>query len=63
MYCLVDDGLHPELVVYENYHELVAHRLEEDYEKPHVYYFSPKTEAFCEATLETVYTSNFTSLY
>jgi DNA repair photolyase len=53
MYCLVDDGLHPELVVYENYHELVAHRLEEDYEKPHFYYFSPKTEAFCEATLET----------
>ena len=40
MYCLVDDGLHPELVVYENYHELVAHRLEEDYEKPHLLLFT-----------------------
>ncbi|MDL2292401.1 hypothetical protein LJC17_02295 [Acholeplasma sp. OttesenSCG-928-E16] len=52
-YCLVDDGIHQELIVYENYHELVRKKLEQYYHEDHYFYFSPKTEAFCEATLQT----------
>ena len=53
VYCLVDDGIHKELVVYENYHELVEKKLNKYYQNEHYFYFSPKTEAFCEATLAT----------
>lgn len=53
VYCLVDDGIHNDLVVYENYHKLVEKRLEEQRHEEHYYYFSPKTEALCEATLQT----------
>ncbi len=53
VYCLVDDGIHRPVTAYQNYHELIANRLEEHYETDHFFYFSPKTEALCEATLET----------
>ena len=58
-YCLVSDGVHEqELVAYDNYH-LYVRRLLEEHNGPgsdnarHYYYFSPKTEAFQEATLYT----------
>ena len=58
-YCLVSDGVHEqELVAFENYH-LYVRRLLEEQNGPgsanarHYYYFSPKTEAFQEATLFT----------
>ena len=58
-YCLVTDGVHEqELVAYENYH-LYVRELLERFNGPgsenanHYYYFSPKTEAFQEATLLT----------
>ena len=58
-YCLVSDGVHEqELMAYDNYH-LYVRRLLEDHNGPgsdnarHYYYFSPKTEAFQEATLYT----------
>lgn len=56
-YCLVSDGVHErELVAHENYHLYVRRLLEEQNgpgsrNLPHYYYFSPKTEAFQEATL------------
>lgn len=53
IYCLVDDGIHQELVVYENYDELISLKLEQYYHENHFFYYSPKTEAFCEATLQT----------
>ena len=58
-YCLVSDGVHEqELVAYDNYH-LYVRRLLEEHNGPgsdnarHYYYYSPKTEAFQEATLYT----------
>ena len=53
-YCLVNDGIHEETVVaYRNYHELVSVKLRELMHEEHFFYLSPKTEAFCETTLET----------
>ena len=53
-YCLVTDGVHENhLVAYENYHELVRRMLDENRNEQHYFYFSPKTEAFQEPTLET----------
>ncbi|MBO4476457.1 MAG: radical SAM protein [Bacteroidales bacterium] len=56
-YCLVTDGVHEqELVAIDNYH-LYVRTLLERFNGPgsdnanHYYYFSPKTEAFQEATL------------
>lgn len=58
-YCLVTDGVHEQpLTAYENYPDYVG-RLLERYNGPdspnekHYYYFSPKTEALQEATLQT----------
>ena len=58
-YCLVTDGVHEnQLVAYDNYH-LYVRELLERFNGPgsdnanHYYYFSPKTEAFQEATLLT----------
>ncbi|MCX7747449.1 MAG: hypothetical protein N2645_11270 [Clostridia bacterium] len=54
LYCLVTDGVHENrLHAYSNYHLLVRRVLEENYLEPHYYYFSPKTEAFQEPTLQT----------
>ena len=56
-YCLVTDGKHrQELTAIDNYHLYVKRLLEEQNgagseNAPHYYYFSPKTEAFQEATL------------
>ena len=57
LYCLVTDGVHEQrLMAHENYH-LYVRRLLEEQNGPgsknlnHYYYFSPKTEAFQEATL------------
>ena len=58
-YCLVSDGVHEqELLAYENYHLYVRRLLDEQNgpgspNERHYYYFSPKTEAFQEATLYT----------
>ena len=52
-YCLVNDGMHESPVVYNNYHKLVEKRLEDNRHEKHYFYYSPKTEAFCEATLQT----------
>jgi len=58
-YCLVTDGVHEqELTVITNYHLYVRRLLEEhngagSKNAPHYYYFSPKTEAFQEATVLT----------
>jgi len=52
-YCLVNDGVHDDPVVYINYDKLIAKRLSEQWETEHYYYFSPKTEALCEASLQT----------
>jgi DNA repair photolyase len=54
LYCLVTDGVHEqELKAFTNYHLLVRRILEEKYGEQHYYYFSPKTEAFQEPTLQT----------
>ncbi len=53
-YCLVTDGSHEqELTVYRNYPELVARVLEEKHGDRHFFYFSAKTEALQEPTLQT----------
>ena len=58
-YCLVTDGVHEQpLTALENYHLFVRRLLDEmngpqSENAPHYYYFSPKTEAFQEATLLT----------
>ena len=58
-YCLVSDGVHErELLAHENYHLYVRALLERENgagspNRNHYYYFSPKTEAFQEATLLT----------
>ena len=54
MYCLVTDGVHEQvLVAYENYHELLTRFMETHKDDEHYYYFSAKTEAFQEPTLQT----------
>ncbi len=54
LYCLVTDGVHEQpLIVFENYHEMLARHMEGHRENEHYYYFSPKTEAIQEATLQT----------
>ena len=54
LYCLVTDGVHEqELVAYTNYHKLVRRFLDKQKGRQHYYYFSPKTEAFQEPTLQT----------
>jgi DNA repair photolyase len=54
LYCLVTDGVHEQkLIAYENYDELVYNHLKSHKDNEHYYYFSPKTEAFQEATLQT----------
>lgn len=54
LYCLVTDGVHiNKMKAFSNYHLLVRRILEEKYKEPHYYYFSPKTEAFQEPTLQT----------
>ena len=59
LYCLVSDGIHElPLIAHDNY-ELYVRRLLEQQNgigsknQEHYYYFSPKTEAFQEATLFT----------
>ena len=58
-YCLVTDGVHEQpLTAVRNYHLYVRRLLEEkngagSENRNHYYYFSPKTEAFQEATLLT----------
>ena len=54
LYCLVTDGEHiNKMKAYSNYHLLVRKILEEKKGEQHYYYFSPKTEAFQEPTLQT----------
>jgi len=54
LYCLVTDGIHEQpLVVYDNYHEMLKVFMEKHKDNEHFYYFSAKTEAFHEATLQT----------
>ncbi len=54
LYCLVTDGVHEQsLVAYDNYHELLNRFLIEHKDTEHYYYFSAKTEAFQEPTLQT----------
>jgi hypothetical protein len=53
-YCLVTDGNHrATTTVWQNYSDLIANVLEQKKDISSFYYFSPKTEAFCEAHLET----------
>ena len=53
-YCLANDGIHePVPVAYRNYPEYVSAKLAEYMNEEHYFYYSPKTEAFCEATLQT----------
>ena len=58
-YCLVTDGVHEQpLTVLDNYADFVRDLLERHNgpgsdNAPHYYYFSPKTEALQEATLQT----------
>lgn len=53
-YCLVTDGSHEQdLTVWSNYPALVARVLEEKHRERHFFYFSPKTEALQEPTLQT----------
>ncbi len=54
LYCLVTDGVHEHAIrAYENYEQLLEPMLEEHRHEKHYYYFSAKTEALQEATLET----------
>ena len=54
MYCLVTDGVHEQpLTVYDNYHEILTRFMESHKDQEHYFYFSAKTEAFHEATLQT----------
>lgn len=54
LYCLVTDGVHETpLVVYDNYHELLTEALERHWREDHYFYYSAKTEAFQEPTLQT----------
>ena len=54
LYCLVTDGVHEQkLVTFSNYDRYVRKILEDHLGEQHYYYFSPKTEAFQEPTLQT----------
>lgn len=54
LYCLVTDGVHEQpLTVYDNYHELLLRFMETHKDDEHYYYYSAKTEAFQEPTLQT----------
>ncbi len=54
LYCLVTDGVHEQpLVAYDNYQELLLRFMETHKDQEHYYYYSAKTEAFQEATLQT----------
>ena len=59
LYCLVSDGVHELPLIAHNNYELYVRRLLElqngigSKNQEHYYYFSPKTEAFQEATLFT----------
>ena len=54
MYCLVTDGVHEQqLRTFTNYDLYVRKLLEDHYGEQHYYYFSPKTEALQEPTLQT----------
>ena len=54
LYCLVTDGVHEQkLTTYTNYDLYVRNLLERNAGEPHYYYFSPKTEALQEPTLQT----------
>lgn len=54
LYCLVTDGVHEHtLSAYENYDRLLEPILEKHRHEEHYYYYSAKTEALQEATLQT----------
>ena len=54
LYCLVTDGVHEQkLVTHTNYDQYVRKILEDHLGEQHYYYFSPKTEALQEPTLQT----------
>ena len=54
MYCLVTDGVHEQqLRTFTNYDAYVRKMLEDHCGEQHYYYFSPKTEALQEPTLQT----------
>ncbi|MCC8107637.1 MAG: hypothetical protein LIQ30_01045 [Planctomycetes bacterium] len=54
LYCLVTDGVHEQpLTVYTNYCRLLERVLEKTREEDHYFYYSAKTEAFQEPTLQT----------
>ena len=54
LYCLVTDGVHEQqLKTFTNYDRFVAKMLDDHLGEQHYYYFSPKTEALQEPTLET----------
>lgn len=54
LYCLVTDGVHEKpMTVYTNYHKFLERVLEENRKEEHYFYYSAKTEAFQEPTLET----------
>lgn len=54
LYCLVTDGVHEQqLVAYTNYDKLLTRFMETHKDEEHYYYFSAKTEALQEATLQT----------
>ena len=63
-YCLVNDGIHEkQAIVLSNYHELLEKKLAEHRHDEHYFYFSPKTEAFCEATLQTGVAHNILRIF
>ncbi len=54
LYCLVNDGEHHRnIAIYRNYPQYLAKHLSQQGEKNVFYYFSPKTEALQEPTLQT----------
>lgn len=54
LYCLVTDGVHEHILkAYENYDRLLEPILEKHRHEEHYYYYSAKTEALQEATLQT----------
>lgn len=54
LYCLVTDGVHERpMEAYTNYHSYLRGILDREQGEDHFYYFSPKTEAFQEASLQT----------
>jgi DNA repair photolyase len=54
LYCLVTDGVHEQpLTAYTNYDKLLLRFMDAHMDQEHYYYYSAKTEAFQEATLQT----------